>query len=187
MPSPASSRGIAASDQVDVDAALGELVEGGDHAGHLGGQDVARSGGDEHLELRRFGRHHRGRDPGLPAGGRDGDEGVLEAGRLGGEGDAFEHLHGGGDELVGVGEVGQVAVCGDVPAEADVGVGHEVFQVIASLAKFTTGGGRVEAGGRLAPRKKRKREKKESEADYQGSSSSSRDSSSCGEPPSVTP
>ena len=152
---------IASGDQVDVDAALGELVEGADHAGHLGGKDVARPGRDQHLQPGRPGRHHCGRDPGFPAGRGDGDEGVLEAGRFGGQGDALEHLHGGGDELVGVGEVGQVAVCGDVPAEADGGVGHRIFQVSGNVRSVGQAGARRTEGGRLSPQEKKQRRKKE--------------------------
>ena len=103
--------------QVQRQAAAGKLVEGGAHLGQLHRADIAGPRGDQRLDTFGPGHRHGAADPGLPAGGGDGDEEILEAGRLGGLHHAVEQLCRGLDELAAVAIAGGVAGGRQEPSE----------------------------------------------------------------------
>ena len=93
-----------AGDQIDVDAPLGQLVEGGEHLGLGDRMDEARLDRHQGLELLSAGDDEGGGDPGIPTEGRDGDQHVVESGLFGGDGYSLEMFEGLRDAFTRVAE-----------------------------------------------------------------------------------
>ena len=106
-----------AGDQVDADAAAGELVEGRDHLGQQHRIDVARPGRHQHAHRLRAGDHHGARNPRLPAGGLHRHQHVFEACRFGRLHDLVEKIERRRHQSVGLAVGRGVAGSRQEPAE----------------------------------------------------------------------
>ena len=105
-------------DQVDADAAFGELIERGEHLRHLRRQHVAGADRDQRLEAFRAGGDHRAGDPCFVTQRLDGYEHILETRRLRRQRDVGEVLQAGRDGGVRIAKGAGVAGRGDEPAES---------------------------------------------------------------------
>ncbi|MNJ48003.1 hypothetical protein D3C77_431820 [compost metagenome] len=98
-----------AGDQIDADTSFGQLIEGGEHLGLGDRVNEARLYRHQCFDFLRAGDNERGRHPGIPAEGGNGDQYIVEAGLFGGDGNPFEMLHGLRDAFARIAESSGVA------------------------------------------------------------------------------